>query len=156
MPVRLYDLLTPLRELPEVVEAPLGVTEYWFETFRRVIVVRMGDGCVLLEADLYRDGWGWSVDRVMELDGVRLVYHRLEEPGRFLGARWGELVGLEAGGRRCLIAARLLFCGVDVGREEAWRAYRMLVEAFEGRDPESEPLRVPPPEELVGAERAED
>ncbi len=150
MPVRLYDLLTPVRELPEVVEAPLGVTEYWFETFRRVLVIRMGDGCTLLEADLYRRGWSWEADRVLELDGVTLLYHRIDA-GRF-GARWGELVGLRVGGREALIGCRLLFCGEEVDREKAWRVYRLVVKAFEGRDPGAEPLRAPPPEALIGAE----
>ena len=142
--------------LPSIEERGLGVREYWYETFRRVVVVPLAEsGCFLLSVDVYRLAEGVEEERVVgELavgeDDVRLVYLRLgEEEVSRLSLRGlkpvsGEVVAVvSSGGERVELSnVRLVYCGLDSvpGYDEVWHVYREAVLLVEGRDPEKEPL----------------
>ena len=91
-----------MREQPKVVEAPLGVKEYWYDTFYRVVVIpEAATGCYLLSMDLYVPGWRGSGERLeVTYAGrrVALAYQRLEGleydgPGRLEGVELVVLAG---------------------------------------------------------------
>ncbi len=144
----------PAPVLPEVEEAG-PARAYWFENFRRVLLIPDGS-CLVISIDLHRvlDQAPDTVEWGLGIGGVRLGYLPLRDAPSCCGAGAAEAVAvvLSAGERLELISARLRYCGVslgDAGRDEVWRLYRSLVEKLEGRDPEEEPLRVPEPVEAV-------
>ncbi|KSW11314.1 hypothetical protein CF15_00110 [Pyrodictium occultum] len=156
----------PAAEHPSIVEAWRGVTEYWYENFRRVLVVRAG-GCTVLSIDVYRklDGIppGYRVaGRLQAPDApVELIYLEAPELARSLeslGLRPDrvELVVVhssgEAGDRYEAGNVRITCCSSACGGlsySDVYRLYRRIVEAVEGRDPEEKPLRAPEPVERV-------
>ncbi|ABM80288.1 hypothetical protein [Hyperthermus butylicus] len=146
----------PAAEQPEIVEAEMGVAEYWYETFRRVLVIPAGNGCVLLSVDVYSklDGLeGLEILEVVESGRVKVYYARY--PGKppsldSLEPVKAELVVVEAlnpdvGHRVEAVNVRLLYCGLKgkPGYQEVWSIYRRIVVDIEGRDPEKSPLRPP-------------
>ncbi len=144
----------PAPILPEVEEAG-PARAYWFENFRRVLLVPDGD-CLVVSMDVHRvldsvpDGTMWGP----AIGDVRLGYLPLRDAPSCCGARAAkaEAVILSTGNRLELISTRLRYCGVGLGdadRDEVWRLYREVVRSLEGRDPEEEPLRVPEPVETV-------
>ena len=142
----------PVAEQPEIVEQPLGVKEYWFETFRRVIVVPEDNNCFLISMDVYDRQWKFEVEESLELGISRLLYYRPKPESVFAdiqGIEWCEIVGLETTSNRCkeVISFRIRLCGVNPSRELVWELYRRVVAYIEGRDPAKQPLKYP------GAER---
>ena len=133
------------RPQPATVEAPLGVREYWYDTFYRVVVVPVPGGCVLLSADVYskRGPEGPSTEAIgFGEPPVSLHYHRLspEELGLSVGwgrIEWVELVTLDYGSGRELVNARLLVCGVNgyPSYEDVEAVYRQLRRALGAAEP---------------------
>ena len=135
------------REQAEIVEAPLGVTEYWYELFRRVVIAPTGSDCFLLSIDVYRPDWPYGEpDETLELDGTVLLYKRINElPGNIaVLARDVIIVGLRVQGEDGIveetISVRLVVCGGKPSYEKVWGIYRTVVMMIEGRDPEKKPL----------------
>jgi hypothetical protein len=165
------SIVPPAAEQPDIVEARLGVREYWYETFRRVLVVPE-DGGVTLSVDVYRkldslpEGYAVEDSYTLARGLVRVYY--LSLPKQLLAGlklrgsspSRGWLVVVEArtryGERRLeAVNVRLVFEGLDglPGRDEVWQVYREVVKAVEGRDPQVEPLKQPEPVERVYASR---
>lgn len=143
----------PVAEQEEVVEQPLGVREYWFETFRRVVVVPEDNNCFLISMDVYSRQWSFKVDESLELGISRLLYYRPNPEAIFKdirGVEWCEIVGLEIvpSKRREIISFRVRLCGVNLSREFVWELYRRVVSYVEGRDPAKQPLKMPEIEDL--------
>ena len=148
MPATRNVVELPIAEQEEVVEQPLGVKEYWFETFRRVVVVPENNNCFLISMDVYSGQWSFKVDESLELGISRLLYHRPNPETIFKGIRgveWCEIVGLEitSNKHREVISFRIRLCGVDPSREFVWELYRRVVAYIEGRDPAKQPLKCP-------------
>jgi len=157
----LGDVVPPASEQPPIVEAELGVREYWYETFRRVLVIPDGDGCFLLSVDVYTPlrGEEWREGGRLEAAGVVLHYLQLAGSGLALGGNVpeaAEAAVVEAGGRRELGNVRLRYCGLAAppSYDDVYRVYRRLVTALEGRDPATSPLQAPEPSPRVYASRA--
>ncbi|HIQ55405.1 MAG TPA: hypothetical protein EYH59_01810, partial [Pyrodictium sp.] len=68
MPATRDTIELPVTEQPEIVEQPLGVREYWFETFRRVVVVPENNNCFLISMDVYSRQWEFDVEESLELN----------------------------------------------------------------------------------------
>jgi len=151
--------IPPPAPLPEVVEAELGVREYWYEVFRRVLVVPDGDGCYLLSIDVYSTSPPAGEERaVLSASLVKLRYMAPGlEPPRLNGVKpeYVEAVVVETPGRREIVNVRLRYCGLsDVPSHEAVAGvYREIVTAVEGRDPARLPLTAPEPVARVYASR---
>jgi len=150
--------IPPAPSLPEVEEAG-PARAYWFEGFRRVLLVPDNE-CIVFSIDVYRvmnpapEGVEWGP----RIGGVKLGYVPLREAPSCCGAYAADAVAvmLSTSERTELISARLRFCGIslhDVSQDEVWRLYRGLVERLEGRAPAVNPLRVPEPVETVYASR---
>jgi len=146
MPITRDVVKLPIARQEEIVEQPLGVKEYWFETFRRVIVVPEDDNCFLISVDVYNRQWRFEVEESLELGISRLLYYRPKPNIIFEGVRgieWCEIVGLETipEGRREVISFRIRLCGVNLSRDLVWELYRRVVTYIEGRDPAKHPLK---------------
>ncbi len=115
----------PVRPQPEIVEAELGVREYWYNTFYRVVVIPLSNGCYLLSMDVYVENPDIEGEEDSSLQipntPARLVYYRLEPdkalaslalPGQARIEEALELVVLEHDEGRELISARLRLCGL--------------------------------------------
>ena len=109
-----------VRPQPAIVEAPLGVKEYWYDDLYRVLVVPVEEGCYLLSMDVYVEGCckGEGEERVaVEAAPVALSYHELgvDKLKLLEGVRVekAEVVVLEYDGGREAITARLLLCGLS-------------------------------------------
>ncbi len=145
-----------MTRLPDVVEARLGVREYWFETYRRAVFVPLPDGCTLFSIDVYTRDCNRIQGRVRErlsLGSVELDYVELEPSivNGVLDARVEEAVALLLRTQnRCeVITVRLKVCGVEgyPPRDVVWQVYRRVVMAVEARDPAVSPLQTPPLED---------
>jgi hypothetical protein len=149
----------PASQQPEVVEAELGVREYWFETFRRVVVIPDGEDCYVLSVDVYSRGEvAGDVLDTEEVGPVRVSYVGLDVGDLNLGGvslEHAEAVILYAGNRVETVSVRLRFCGARSfpGYEDVWHLYRHLVRLVEGRDPALNPLKQPQVVEKVYAAR---
>jgi len=128
--------------MPTIEEKELGVKEYWYETFRRVVVVEDKQGCFLLSMDIYRKLEGLPTglpvkDELKVPDTVtRLVY--MELPGDWvkdLALRGkepirAEIVGVvnEEDSRVELVNLRLLYCGLNTppSYEEVEKLYKVV------------------------------
>ena len=149
----------PASRQPDVVEAELGVREYWFETFRRVLVIPDSEGCYVLSVDVYsRGAVAGDVLDSEDVGPVRVSYVKLRVGDLDLGGvspDYAEAVVLYAGDRVETVNVRLRFCGVKSfpSYEDVWRLYRRLVELVEGRDPALNPLKQPQVVEKVYAAR---
>ena len=144
--------LPPPPQLPELVEAELGVTEYWLDGgFRRALLIPDEGDCWLLSLDLYakpESVRGELLARLAAPTAAGTVeelvsLEELEGLGRV------ELVYLKAGGRLELVEARLRTCRGKPSLERVREIYRRLVLLLEDRDPEVEPLQPPEPVERV-------
>ena len=139
----------PVAEQPEIVEQPLGVREYWFETFRRVVVVPENNNCYLISMDVYSRQWEFDVEESLELNNSRLLYYHPKPESVFAdikGVKWCEIVGLETTTPKPfkeVISFRIWFCGAKPSRELVWKLYRRVVAFIEGRDPAKQPLKHP-------------
>ena len=148
----------PAAKQPEIVEAELGVREYWYEVFRRVVVVPYGD-CILLSLDVYKlldslpEG---STETIVLADGrVKVHYVKLDvtrlpalngvkpEDGHMLIVESQTLRGK----RVEVVNVKLRYRGIKhvPSYDDVWRVYRAVVMLVEGRDPSKEPLRAPEP-----------
>jgi hypothetical protein len=155
------DVIPPAAKQPEIVEGRLGVREYWFETFRRVLVIPE-DNAITLSIDVYKklNGLpeGYKVVNTFTLAQGRVrVYFLLFPEGILSKISLGDvkpsqhhLLVVEAqtrhGEKRLeAVNVRLTFTGVRnvPSREDVWRLYRSVVKVVEGRDPETEPLKPP-------------
>ncbi|MET1128125.1 MAG: hypothetical protein ABWW70_02260 [Thermoproteota archaeon] len=147
----------------EETKLPQRVCEFWFENFRRAVVIGLEGSsrgtCFLTSLDIYA-----TVDDPSELGpvvaelssehaGVRLLYVDVTDKLSTLNVSQGELVLVETGsdregGKRLeAVNVRVKFCIEDRSRLEDYvrQLYYASVRIFEGRDPEKEPLRVPKP-----------
>jgi len=152
--------------MANVVEAPLGVREYWYESFRRVVLVPEPPDCVLISIDVYRkyssmNDVGFEPASSLEVNGIGVSYYRI--PGDMLPSleglkpQWGELVVVDAGDRVEASDVRLYYCGVKdaeaLTADNIYKVYRDIVRLIEGRDVDKNPLSVPK-ELLAGREPA--
>lgn len=147
-----------VEELPSIVELDLGVREYWYEGFRRVIVVPDSDGCVLLSVDVYRRG-AVGGDAGAALDtgangGLALEYRQVEMDGLEIRGQepsMVEAVVLRVNGRVETINVRLRYCGLPSvpNYEEVAGVYKRLVSVIEERSVDEAPLSPPAPVERV-------
>ena len=140
---------------PDVVEAPLNVREYWFEEFRRVIVVPDNNGCMLFSIDVHRmysslDEIGFNVVSKVEDNDIHIVYYTIpiEIAPRLQDrkAEWAELVVVKAADRHIEASdVRLYYCGISEfpDRDSVYEVYRAVVKLIEGRDPDENPLKAP-------------
>ena len=141
---------------PVIADVWDGVREYWFEEFRRMLVVNDGDE-VLVVIDLYRGNYHVDSDGAQRLvaetaSDIGISYVDVTRELRDLldaDVLSGELVVLSAADRRELIGIRLRLPPhakrlVD-SYDSAWSTYAAIVRAFEGRDPEKAPLQPPEP-----------
>ncbi len=128
--------LPPARPQPDIVEAPLGVREYWFNTFYRVVVIPAGEGCYLLSMDVYvpsyqPTGRHLSTLRV-EGEPVCIEYYELPDPPKPVRGRVeaAELVVLAYDGGRELVNIRMKVCGLrePPSREDVAELYRAVRE----------------------------
>ncbi len=145
-----------LPELPVIEEKELGVREYWYETFRRVLVIPLArKSCYLLSIDVYKrlePGSDTSLIPLSELgvqgSSVSLRYYKLSEDLagkasiRGLSPLLAEVVAVSSNEGLEISNVRLQYCGLDTvpSYEEVGGVYREVVKAIEGRDPELEPL----------------
>ncbi len=140
---------------PVIVDAWDGVREYWFEDFRRMLVIVDGEE-VLVVVDLYREPYQGRAAAgsltVETANGTSVSYIDVTEELRSLlgeNVISGEVVVLDTNGRRELVGARLRLPYHAIGLVDsygnAWNTYVAIVRAFEGRDPEKKPLRPPEP-----------
>jgi hypothetical protein len=153
----------PLPALPDIEEKDLGVKEYWYETFRRVLIVPIKEGnCYMLSIDVYKRLEHQEAVVFLESDASRhnalsgdevsLIYKPLREESlsRFVlnGVKpaKGELVAVvskDNGNKRVEISdVRLIYCGLKgvPSYEDMRNVYNEVVRAIEGRDPLKEPL----------------
>jgi hypothetical protein len=111
------------RRYPAVVEAQLGVREYWYHTFYRAVVVPVKDDtCYLISMDLYVHPYTGPGEPVARLEPgsrearVALEYYEVKDrppPDVKLKPVRLELVVLSYDDERELIGARALVCNVD-------------------------------------------
>ena len=145
-----------LPELPVIEEKELGVREYWYETFRRVLVIPLvKKNCYLLSIDVYKrlePGNTTNLVPINELSvqgsHVSLQYYKLgEDLARKASIRGvqpflAEVVAVSSSEGLEISNVRLQYCGLDTAPsyEEVRSVYREVVKRIEGRDPELEPL----------------
>ena len=153
-----YMPVPPVEELPSIVELDLDVREYWYEGFRRVIVVPDDDGCVVLSVDVYQRGAvGGDVGATLEVGADSapiLEYRRVETRGLEIQGQepsMVEAVVLRTNERVETINVRLRYCGLASipDYEEVGDVYKRLVEIIEGRSVDEAPLSPPAPVERV-------
>ncbi len=160
----------PAAPQPDIVEARLRVKEYWYETFRRVLLIPSSDDrCLLLSIDVYAKleklPPNFRLRASFQLAGDRVRVHYLDIPVDMLGEaslgnvkpKTAELLVVEAvkDGRLEAVNVRVTYCDLNVtpSRDEVWQVYRSVVRLVEGRDPEREPLKAPEPVARVYASR---
>jgi hypothetical protein len=147
----------------EETKLPQRVCEFWFENFRRAVVIELEGGskgaCFFTSLDIYATVGDASelgpvvAELSSEHAGVRLLYVNVTDKLSTFPVSRGELVLVETGsnkeGEKRLEAVnvRVKFCIEDKSRLEDYvrQLYYTSVRIFEGRDPEKEPLRVPEP-----------
>ena len=145
-----------LPELPVIEEKELGVREYWYETFRRVLVIPLAKkNCYLLSIDVYKRLERNSTINLVSISElsvrsshVSLQYYELgEDLARRASIRGvspllAEVVAVSSNDGLEISNVRLQYCGLDTvpSYEEVRSVYREIVKTIEGRDPELEPL----------------
>ena len=145
-----------LPELPVIEEKELGIREYWYETFRRVLIIPLAKkNCYLLSIDVYKrlePGTGTGLVFLSELrvqgSSVSLRYYELSEELvrktsiRGVSPLLAEVVAVSSNEGLEISSVRLQYCGLNTAPsyEEVRGVYREVVKAIEGRDPELEPL----------------
>jgi hypothetical protein len=145
----------PFSPQPSIVEAELEAKEYWYETFRRVLVIPDGSGCYLISIDVHSLGKPSGEEAgVMEAPGVKLRYLSVPASEFKVGdvePLSAEVVVVETGERVETVNLRLRYCGLKEapGYSVVETLYRKAVMLIEGRDPEREPLTPPEPVERV-------
>ncbi len=144
-------------ELPVIEEKELGVKEYWYETFRRVLIIPLAKkNCYLLSIDVYKrlePGTDTGLVFLSELgvqgsSSVSLRYYELSEELvrktsiRGVSPLLAEVVAVSSNEGLEISNVRLQYCGLDTAPsyEEVRGVYREVVKTIEGRDPELEPL----------------
>ena len=143
-------------ELPVIEEKELGVKEYWYETFRRVLIIPLTKkNCYLLSIDVYKrlePGTDTGLVFLSELgvqgSSVSLRYYELSEELvrktsiRGVSPLLAEVVAVSSNEGLEISNVRLQYCGLDTAPsyEEVRGVYREVVKTIEGRDPELEPL----------------
>lgn len=143
-------------KLPLIEDKELGVREYWYETFRRVIIVPLReDNCYLLSIDIYKEldnvpsGMvkdSLAIDKsdveIMYVDLGKEIRDRLELQG--IKPRNIELVIVVSRDSKRFEASdvRLQYCGLSgvPSYDEVERIYEEIVKLIEKRDPSREPL----------------
>ena len=156
------SVVPPAAEQPEIVEAELGVKEYWYEVFRRVTVIPSGS-CTILSIDVYKllDAPPKDVEPIVLADGrVKAYYVPLDSSaipplGSGIKAGGANMLVLEAdtpvGKRVEAVNVKVEYCGLNStpSYDEVWTVYRAVVRLVEGRDPATQPLEAPEPVERV-------
>lgn len=139
----------------DVVEAPLNVREYWFEGFRRVVVVPDKNDCMLFSVDVHKvysslDEIDFNIASKIEDNGVCIIYYTIpvETAPRFQNkkAEWAELVVVKATDKRVEASdVRLYYCDINgfPNKDEVYELYRAIVKLIEKRDPDENPLKAP-------------
>jgi len=156
----------PAAEQPEIVEAWRDVKEYWYETFRRVLLIRDANGCIVLSFDVYS-----KLDRVPQEykivsrlgtgAPVEIIYadaSNLVDGIDYLKPDKVEIVIIhshgEVGERYEISDVRIVCCSCrDLSYEEVYNIYRVIVERIEQRSLESSVLEPPKPVERVYSTR---
>lgn len=132
--------------MPVIEEKELGVKEYWYEGFRRVLLIPSGN-CIVIIIDLYKPGWSINrIDDVMQVNRLSIVFSTMNEHEIELEGKKPtklELVGVKVDNSIETIAANMIFCGIErqPSYEDLWVLYRKIVSMVEGRDPEKQPLK---------------
>ncbi|BEP18642.1 hypothetical protein PYJP_19940 [Pyrofollis japonicus] len=153
----------PLPALPDIEEKDLGVKEYWYETFRRVLILPLKEkDCYMLSIDVYKRlerqeasmflESETSEHNVLSSNEIFLIYKPLHEESlsrlvlNGVKPAKGELVAVATknnGDKRVEISdVRLIYCGLKgvPSYEDVRSIYNEVVRVIESRDPLKEPL----------------
>ena len=145
-----------VEEQPNIVELDMGVKEYWYETFRRVLVIPTSSDCYFLSIDVYSETSTLAMPQIHRLSiGTNMpsiIYVEYPSPPtlRGLKPKMAELVivSSEQQGRTIyqIVNARLMYCEIKEypSYEEVGELYNEVIKAIENRDPKESPLKTPP------------
>ncbi|HIQ24122.1 MAG TPA: hypothetical protein EYH50_03645 [Pyrodictium delaneyi] len=152
----------PAAEQPKIVEAWKGVTEYWYEEFRRAIVIRDANGCIVISLDVYSRLNAlppeYRVEGRLEADSsVEVLYVNASAIAEKIQGVKPEKIELtiirtvvDKEERYEVSDVRITCCKCrNLSYDDVYRVYRSVVEVIEQRDPETSPLTPPQPVEKV-------
>jgi len=113
----------------------MEVREYWFETFRRVLVVKLSYE-TFISIDVYKDSWNYNIDSELEIDNVKLIYHNIDPAVLGLDPRQDlvELVGVNVGSKREVVNVRVRIKSRDVDDDFIKKLYINVVKLVENRE----------------------
>jgi len=113
----------------------MKVREYWFETFRRVLVVKLFDE-TFISIDVYKDSWNYNIDSELEIDNVKLIYHNINSADLGLDPRQDlvELVGVDVGDKREVVNVRVRIKSRGVDDDFIKKLYIKVVKLVENRE----------------------
>ncbi|BES82636.1 hypothetical protein PABY_22030 [Pyrodictium abyssi] len=154
--------MPPAAEQSKIVEAWKGVTEYWYEEFRRALVIRDTNGCIVISLDVYSrlDALPPEYrvkDRLETGSPVEVLYVDASAVAERIHGVKPEKIELTvihtvAGGeeRYEVSDVRITCCNCrNLAYDDIYRVYRSVVELIEQRNPEVSPLTSPQPVEKV-------
>lgn len=146
----------PAAEQPKIVEAWKGVTEYWYEKFRRALVIRDTNGCIVVSLDVYSQLGAlppeYQVkDRLETGSPVEVLYVDASAIAERIHGVKPEKIELTVihtvadGKERYEVSdVRITCCNCgNPSYDDVYQIYRSVVELIEQRDPEVSPLTPP-------------
>ena len=115
----------------------MEVREYWFETFRRVLVVKLSNE-TFISIDVYNDSWKYNIDSELEIDNVKLMYHNINPANLGLDPKQDliELTGVDVGSKREVVNVRVRIKSREVDDDFIKKLYIKVVKLVENRDVE--------------------
>ncbi len=143
---------------PELVEAELGVKEYWFENHRRAIVATASPNCIFISIDLYSEKEPEKCSTTGETRPITtptsllaantsIEYIPYDNPRELelnnTAPHRAWLVYLRTPISCEIIGLQAIYCGIEksIPKRSLWELYRRIVLRIEGRDPAEKPLR---------------
>ncbi len=112
----------------------MEVKEYWFETFRRVIVIKLPME-TFISIDVYNDKWNYSINSELCINNKKLIYHKLNPTIIGLDSQQDsiELVGVNIGDRYELVNVRIRIKSRSVSDNFIKSLYSKVIEIVEKR-----------------------
>ncbi len=137
----------------------MGVREYWYETFRRVLVIPTSDNCYFLSIDVYKETRALATKQIHRLSvdttdtPLAIIYAEYPSPPILQESKpeIAELVAIRIGqGDNTMyqiVNVRLMYCGIKnyPSYEEIGELYNEVIRVVEDRDPRESQLEPPLP-----------